>query len=193
MIVGGALDRPRRCSTATGSTVSRSASATCCTARRSRPPQLPEPARATRLPAPTPAAEVLELGRRLVLGQPPLQDAAREHTDERSPPSTTGTRSASHSSSRPNASSSGSSGSIVQFGASASSPTGVERGSRPAATTRSTSVLRVTTPTKPLARRRRRPRARRAARGARPPPAPSPTPRARRGSAIIASRTPAHG
>ena len=60
--------------------------------------------------------------------------------------STTGTRSRSRSSSSANASASGMAESIVAFGCSAISRSGVVRGSRPRATTSRTSVLRVTTP-----------------------------------------------
>ena len=64
------------------------------------------------------------------------------------PSSSTGTRSASCSSRKRKASSSGTSGSIVQCAGSAICPIAVSPGFRPAATTSRTSVLRVTTPTK---------------------------------------------
>ena len=89
----------------------------------------------------------LVLGRRLVLGEPALQDA-RESTPTSRPPSSTGTRSTSCSSRKRNASSSGSVGvdrDVRRLGDRRRSV--VERGSRPAATTSRTSVLRVTTPT----------------------------------------------
>ena len=91
--------------------------------------------------------ELFEGRRRFVLRQAAAQDAAREHAhqaavlDDRN---ALGVVLLEETESLVQ----GSSGSSVQSGGSAISPSPVERGSRPAATTSRTSVLRVITPTK---------------------------------------------